>query len=347
LTQSTFPLRGNYGGYAVWNTTSAGGVVNAPGYAGDGGLGVWPFGLNGNQTGVALGGGGGGAGWLSAGTTGTATPNQIVPGRGQGGGGKGGGTNLVQALSGNVTAATTDYYARGLDGQPNTGGGGGGGGSNLAASSGPLTGVSHYLAARAVNADNAGADATKWTALYNAAIQTSSSAALYGSNGVRVTIQDVGNARIQTTPPSFAILPRTPLIFTGVAARLTGPATTTVTSSQFPGFAKRARPVIRWRAWNGTIIREDRPAYDIIFAAVNTTVYLGPNSATNVGGTWETGNAPANAYYFDVIWEFLYMDGSDQVDIDIADLQFLPYLATGGNGADGLAIVRWFDKTSA
>jgi len=29
-----------------------------------------------------------------------------------------------------------------------------------------------------------------------------------------------------------------------------------------------------------------------------------------------------------------------------ASLYYLPFIATGGNGADGYAIVRWFDKTS-
>ena len=214
-------------------------------------------------------------------------------------------------------------------------------------SNAPLTTFTHYLAGRTVNSENAGGDATKWSALYNAIVQTNTSSPIYSSTNTRVTIQDVGNARIQTTAPSFAILPRTPLVLTGIAARLTGPATTTVTSTQFVGLSKRVRPVIRWKTWNQTLIKEERPPYEIIFAATNTITYLGPNTATNAAGTWETAPAPANAYYFDVVWEFLYFDGSDIVDVDMSDLQYFPYLATGGNGADGLAIVRWFDKTTA
>jgi len=345
MTQSTYPLRGNLGGYALVNSATTANAGNNPGYAGDGGLGVWPFNLNSNHLGIALGGGGGGAGWILAGAATTGPNSGMVPGRGQGGGGKGGGTNLVQALSGNVTGSVTDYYARGIDGQPNTGGGGGGGGTNM--SNAPLTTFTHYLAGRTVNSENAGGDATKWSALYNAIVQTNTTVPIYGSTNTRVTIQDVGNARIQTTAPSFAILPRTPLVLTGIAARLTGPATTTVTSTQFVGLSKRVRPVIRWKTWNQTLIKEERPPYEIIFAATNTITYLGPNTATNAAGTWETAPAPANAYYFDVVWEFLYFDGSDIVDVDMSDLQYFPYLATGGNGADGLAIVRWFDKTTA
>jgi hypothetical protein len=41
------------------------------------------------------------------------------------------------------------------------------------------------------------------------------------------------------------------------------------------------------------------------------------------------------------------MDGTDVVDLDISDVQYFPYLSTGGFGADGLALIRWFDKTTA
>lgn len=327
---ATFPMRGNLGGYAVWNTTAAGSIASAPAYAGDGGAGVWPTGLNGNHAGMALGGGGGGAGWTAH------SQNQLVPGRGNGGGGKGGGTYLVQ-----IGGGTADYYARGIDGMPNTGGGGGGGSTNLA--NAPTASVTHFLAGRAVNYENAGADLTKWYSVYNAAIQLSAQAGFYSSNVLRATMQDVGNAKLSTSWQGYAVLPRTPLLFTGVAARLTT-ATVGLTSTQF-NVTKRVRPTVRWRRADGGLIREERPPFDIIFTATNTVTYLGQATATS--SAWQTQPAPANAAYFDITWELLYMDGTDVVDLDISDIQYFPYISTGGFGADGLALVRWFDKTTA
>jgi hypothetical protein len=349
LSHQTFPMRGNLGGYAIINSGAT--AALAPGYAGDGAPGVWPFGLNGNHIGIALGGGGGGAGWINAGAT---TPNShlIVPGRGNGGGGKGGGTSLFQVLTpGNQTTATTntnaDYYARGIDGLANTGAGGGGGGSNLA--NNPNTLLTHYLAGRAVGSEAVAIDATKWTPIYNAAIQVATIAGFYSSTVLRTTIQDIGNAKVGTTAgTNFSVLPRTPLVFTGIAARLTSPSTTTVQSPAFSATNKRVRPTLRWRDINNNVIREDRPPYDIIFTVYNTVTYLGPNTPSAAAtGTWETLPSPANAAYFDIYWEFLYMDGQDVVDVDIADIQYFAYLGTGGNGADGLAMIRWFDKTTA
>ena len=160
-------------------------------------------------------------------------------------------------------------------------------------------------------------------------------------------VEDVGNAKVQTTSPSFAILPRTPLFFTGVAARLTS-ANAGASSAAF-GLTKRVRPVVRWKNQYGQLIREERPAYDIIFPTTSytsTVVYLGPASPTQNQGEWQTGPAPSNAAFFDVAWELLYMDGTDIVDLDVSNLQYFPYISNGGNGADGLAIIRWFDKTS-
>jgi hypothetical protein len=156
-------------------------------------------------------------------------------------------------------------------------------------------------------------------------------------------MQDVGNAKLSTAWQGYAVLPRTPLLFTGVAARLTT-ATVGLTSTQF-NVSKRVRPTVRWRRADGGLIREERPPFDIIFTATNTVTYLG--QATAATSAWQTLPAPANAAYFDITWELLYMDGTDVVDLDISDIQYFPYLSTGGFGADGLALIRWFDKTTA
>jgi hypothetical protein len=324
-THQTFPMRGNNGGYAMWNTGSSNTLI--PATAGEGGLGTNPSGLNsGSPLGLTLGGGGGGAGFL------TNSQFASVPGRGNGGGGKGGGNYLVDL------ANNTNYYARGIDAIQNTGGGGGGGSTNQA--NAPMTPVAHAANA-AINFDTANAEQYKWSPMFNATTQITSSAGLIATNGLRVTIQDVGNAKVQTTFTEFSILPRTPLFFTNIAARLTT-APAGATSTQFVGLSKRARPTVRWKTYDGQIIREDRPPYDILFSSTNTTTYL--NGSTTIQSPWQTLSAPSNAAYFDVCWEFNYLDAGDVVDVDFGGLQYYANLSTGGNGADGLAIIRWFDK---
>lgn len=324
-THQTFPMRGNNGGYAVWNTGTGNTVT--PAFAGDGGLGTNPSGLNsGSSLGLTLGGGGGGAGFL------TNSQFASVPGRGNGGGGKGGGNYLVDL------ANNTNYYARGIDAIANTGGGGGGGSTNQ--NNAPFTPQNHAANA-AINFDTANAEQYKWSPMFNATTQITSSAGLIATNGLRVTIQDVGNAKVQTTFTEFSILPRTPLFFTNVAARLTT-APAGATSTQFVGLSKRARPTVRWKTYDGQIIREDRPPFDILFSTVNSTTYL--NGSTTVPAPWQTLVAPSNAAYFDVCWEFNYLDAGDVVDVDFGGLQYYPNISNGGNGADGLAIIRWFDK---
>ena len=326
-SQQVWPLRGNYGGHALWNTGT--GNASIPGWAGDGGYGQMINGLNsGSPLGIALGGGGGGAGWISN------SQNLTAPGRGNGGGGKGGGTWIV-----NQSAASADYYARGLDGITNTGGGGGGGGSNW--SNDPATFINHASANVAVNYEAISAEYFKWTPIYNATILISAQAGFYGANVLRTTIQDVGNAKITTTWQSFPILPRIPLFFTGVAARLTT-APAGVTSPLFPGLAKRVRPTVRWKDERNILIREDRPDYNIVFAGTNAITYLGIAGATS--GSWLTLQAPDNAAFFDVCWEFLYFDAGDIVDVDLGGCQYQGYKADGGYGADGYALIRWYDK---
>ena len=126
-----------------------------------------------------------------------------------------------------------------------------------------------------------------------------------------------------------------------MAARLTT-APGGVTASQFPGLAKRVRPTVRWKDDRNLLIREDRPDFNIVFAGVNTITYLGAAGATS--GSWLTLNAPDNASFFDVCWEFLYFDAGDIVDVDLGGCQYQGYRAEGGNGADGYALIRWFDK---
>lgn len=323
----TWPMTGNMGGAAMWNTGSNNAFL--PGWAGEGGQGQLINSINsGTPLGIALGGGGGGAGWV------TNTQTKTSPGRGQGGGGKGGGTWLV-----NSSGVGADYYARGLDAIPNTGAGGGGGGSNW--NNAPETMLTHNSANPAVNYEAITSDYFKWTPVYNATMVISAQAGFYGSNVLRVTIQDVGNAKVTTTWQTFPIMPRIPLYFSGVAARLTtAPAGST--SSQFTGLPKRVRPTVRWKNDQNVIIREDRPDYNIQFAGTGTITYLGPTGST--AGNWQTLMAPEGASFFDVCWEFLYFDAGDVVDVDLGGCQYHGYQSFGGNGADGYALVRWFDK---
>ena len=130
-------------------------------------------------------------------------------------------------------------------------------------------------------------------------------------------------------------------MFPGVAARLTT-APSGITSTNFAGLPKRVRPTVRWKTAQGVLIREDRPTYDVTFTGVNAVTYIGPAGST--AGGWQTVPAPANAAYFDVCWELLYMDAGDVVDLDFSGCQYYAYRTEGGNGADGLAIIRWFDK---
>ena len=324
----TYPLRGHLGGYAVWNSGTNN--FHAQGEAGHGGPGVLLNGLNsGSPLGLPLGGGGGGAGWSASNSI-----NQTTPGIGQNGGGKGGGTWLVTQAS-----TTGDYYARGLDAIANTGSGGGGGGSNWTNT--PNTLLTHNSANAAVNYEALSSEFFKWNPVYNASTVISAQAGFYGSNVLRTTIQDTGNAKITTSWQSFPILPRIALVFPGVAARLTT-APGGATSSQFTGLPKRVRPTVRWKNDRNVIIREDRPPFDIQFSGTNTITFLGAAGATS--GFWQTLAAPADASFFDVTWELLYMDAGDVVDLDFGGCQYYGYQSFGGNGADGYAMIRWFDK---
>ena len=324
----TWPLRGHLGGYAVTNSNTNNNHVM--GEAGHGGPGVLLNGLNsGSPLGLPLGGGGGGAGWNASNSI-----TQATPGIGQNGGGKGAPTWLVTQAS-----TTGDYYARGLDAIANTGSGGGGGGSNWTNT--PQTLLNHNSANVAVNYEALSSEFFKWQPIYNATQVISAQVGFYGSNVLRVTIQDTGNAKVTTAWQSFPILPRIPLVFPGVAARLTT-APGGVTSAQFTGLPKRVRPTVRWKNDRNVIIREDRPGFDIQFSGTNTITYLGSSTATSA--IWQTLAAPADASFFDVCWEFLYMDAGDVVDVDFGGCQYYGYMSFGGNGADGYAMIRWFDK---
>ena len=327
-SQQIWPMRGHQGGFAVWNSGTNN--THIMGRAGDGGLGVLLNGLNsGSPLGLPLAGGGGGAGWNAS-----NSQTQATPGMGQNGGGKGAPTWISTQAS-----TTQDYYARGLDAIANTGAGGGGGGSNWTNT--PSTLLTHNSASVAVNYEALSSEYFKWTPIYNATLIISAQAGFYGSNVLRTTIQDTGNAKVTTVWQSFPILPRIPLVFPGVAARLTT-APGGVTSAQFTGLPKRVRPTVRWKNDRNVIIREDRPPFDIVFSGTNTITYLGPTGATS--GYWQTLAAPAGASFFDVTWEFLYMDAGDVVDVDLNGCQYYGYMSFGGNGADGFAMVRWFDK---
>jgi hypothetical protein len=326
----TWPLRGHQGGYALWNSGTN--AFHMQGEAGHGGPGQVLAGLNsGSNLGIPVAGGGGGAGWNASNSI-----NQATPGLGQNGGGKGAPTWLATQAS-----TTADYYARGLDAIDNTGAGGGGGGSNWTNT--PNTLLTHNSANAAVNYEALTSEFFKWNPVYNASTVISAQPGFYGSNVLRTTIQDTGNAKITTSWQSFPILPRIPLVFPGVAARLTT-APGGATSSQFTGLPKRVRPTVRWKNDRNVIIREDRPPFDIQFSGTNTITYLGAAGATS--GFWQTLAAPANASFFDVTWELLYMDAGDVVDLDFGGCQYYGYQSFGGNGADGFAMIRWFDKAT-
>jgi len=329
-SSGTYPMRGHQGGMSIYHSGNI--VANSvPAYGGDGGLGTTLSGLNsGSPLGIPVAGGGGGAGWTTA-----TTQNSNMPGRGNAGGGKGGGTWIVS------NTGLSNYYSRGIDALANTGSGGGGGASNQNNASSV---TANHLANTAIVYDTANANQYLWNPVYNCTTLITAAAAIYATNGLRITIQDVGNAKVQTGVNAFPILPRTVLDFTGVAARLTT-APAGVTSTQFPGLAKRIRPTIRWKTYDMQTIREDRPAYDIVFTAVNTVTYLNNIAGqTTAVGAWQDLQAPVNAAYFDVTWEALYLDAGDVIDVDFNSLVYFPYSSFGGNGADGLAIVRWFDK---
>jgi len=253
---------------------------------------------------------------------------------GQNGGGKGAPTWISTQAS-----TTQDYYARGLDAIQNTGAGGGGGGSNWTNT--PQTLLTHNSAQVAVNYEAITSEFFKWNPVYNAVTNISAQAGFYGSNVLRTVIQDTGNAKVTTSWQSFPILPRIALVFPGVAARLTT-APGGVTSAQFTGLPKRVRPTVRWKNQSNVILREDRPPFDIVFSGTNTITFLGPTGATS--GYWQTLAAPAEASFFDVTWEYLYMDAGDVVDVDLNGCQYFGYQSFGGNGADGFAMIRWFDK---
>jgi hypothetical protein len=328
-SQQIWPMRGHQGGFAVWHASGTQSSV-VMGRAGDGGTGVLLNGLNsGSPLGLPLGGGGGGAGWNAS-----NSQTQATPGYGQNGGGKGAPTWISTQAS-----TTQDYYARGLDAIANTGAGGGGGGSNWTNT--PQTLATHNSAQVAVNYEALSSEFFKWNPVYNAVTNISAQGGFYGSNVLRTVIQDTGNAKVTTSWQSFPILPRIPLVFPGVAARLTT-APGGVTSAQFTGLPKRVRPTVRWKNDRNVIIREDRPPFDIVFSGTNTITYLGPTGATS--GYWQTLAAPADASFFDVTWEYLYMDAGDVVDVDLNGCQYYGYMSFGGNGADGFAMIRWFDK---
>jgi hypothetical protein len=361
FSQPAFPGRGNAGGYAIMNTSSNGRSA-IPGIAGDGGQGTVVSGLNsGSSLGLALGAGGGGAGWVTwtSGGVGTSAAGYqfnpyMAPGRGTAGGGKGGGNVIVDLSQGTLQTAwgssSGNYFARGIDAIPNTGSGGGGGSTNFG--NNPDLPIMHFPANAAVAYEATSAEFYKWMPLYNATdIQASASAGIFGTNGLRVTAQDDGNVKIVTLSQTFQILPRTIITLPALAARLTSSPTSSISSPAFAGTTKRARPTIRWKDQNNVIIREDRPIYDIVFTALNTVNYLGSVNASNAivytqSGGWTTQPAPANAYLFDVTWEFDYLDSGDIVDVDISGLTYLGYNSNGGNGSDGVAIIRWFDKTT-
>jgi hypothetical protein len=318
--------QGNQGGYAMLASNAA-----TPSYGGDGGPGVI---VNGTGTLAVsqLGGGGGGGGWNAF-----AQGSNNNPGRGQAGGGKGGHT-YVAYLTGQAGGLITDYYARGLDAAPNTGSGGGGAGSNGGIS--PLTLLAHsastFIQFEAATAPNT--DMGRWAPVYNATTALLAGSTKYGTNALRTTIQDAGNAKVVTSWTDFPILPRTQLFFSGFSFRLN-----TGSNPGTPNLGtKVARPTIQWYDINKVLIREDRPSINASLVAATYT-----DTVAGTISTWQPPLAPANCAYFQVAVEMLNMSAGDVCDIDFNTVQYYPYVPTGGNGADGTVIIRYTEKFTA
>ena len=318
--------QGNQGGYAVLSSNT-----NIPTYGGDGGPGVA---VNGTGTlGVTqLGGGGGGGGWNAF-----AQGSLNNPGRGQAGGGKGGHT-YVAYLTGQGGGLITDLYSRGLDAAPNTGSGGGGAGSNGGIS--PLTLLTHsasqFITFEASGAPNL--DMARWAPVFNATTSLLGGTTKYSVNALRTTIQDAGNAKVITSWTDFPILPRTQLFFPGFSFRLA-----TGSNPGTPNLGtKAARPTIQWFDINKSLIREDRPSVNASLVAATYT-----DTVAGTISTWQPPLAPANAAYFEVAVEMLNMSAGDVCDIDFSGLSYYPYVANGGNGADGTVIIRYTEKFTA
>ena len=319
------PQGGHLGGYGMIS-----GNVNIPNYGGDGGLGVDTNGT-GTLESITLGGGGGGGGWNTF-----AVGGFNNPGRGNGGGGKGGHTYLAYLTGIESGSLITDVYSRGFDATPNTGGGGGGAGSNGA--NVPFTPITHS-ASQFITFENANlTDLNRWYPEYNASVAINASSPAYGSQQLRCTVQDAGNMRVKNAWTDFPILPRTQLFFSGWAARLT-----TGTNPGTPNIGtKIARPVVIWLDINKRVIREDRPTVGATLVASTYT-----NTVANTPQNWQPPLAPANCAYFQVAFEVLNCSGGDVIDIDFSTLQYYPYQANGGNGADGAVIIRYAEKFTA
>lgn len=318
-------IRGNLGGYggAIWGPSDQYQFL----FGGDGGLGMTLTGIGGgSSTGILFGGGGGGGGWNWAGMS--------TPGRGNSGGGKGGATNLYQPYN------SADYFARGMDAIPNTGGGGGGGGhiQSLAWDS-TLQHSSYTYLTNETQADN-----TRWLPLYNTQINIVGSG-YAGSNSMRMTALTAGNSKMVTAFP-IAVLPRTEYIFYTPAAILRN-APVGITSATNASQAKRIRFSVRWKDQNNQLISEER-APDMIFTSVGAWTFFGTGAPAAYAPYWQTKKAPDQAAWMEYAYEFLYADAGDYADVDMSSsgVYYYAYRGEGGNGADGMAIVRYFVKAA-
>ena len=320
------PQNGHLGGYAVSNTASA----LIPAFGGDGGLGV-DIGGSGTLENYYLGGGGGGGGWNAF-----VQASFNNPGRGNGGGGKGGHTYLAYLSGIESGSLITDLYCRGFDATPNTGGGGGGAGSN--GNNSPTSLATHGASSFITFENNSLAELNRWNPEYNATISIGSTGPAFGTFFLRCRVQDAGNVRVKTSWTDFPILPRTQLFFSGIAFRMdaanTNPGTPNIGT-------KVARPVVIWLDINKRVIREDRPTVN------NTLPVGGAWTNASIAQTWQPPLAPANAAYFQVAAEALFMSAGDTLDIDFAALQYYPYVTNGGNGAEGAVIIRYAEKFTA
>lgn len=320
------PAGANGGGYAVSNSG-----INIPSYGGDGGLGVDVSGT-GEIGSYTLGGGGGGGGWNTF-----AVNNFNTPGRGNGGGGKGGHTYLAYLTGIESGSLITDVYSRGYDAVSNTGGGGGGAGSNGA--NVPFTPITH-TASQFITFESANlTDLNRWYPEYNATVSINSTSPAYGSQMLRCIVQDAGNMRVRNAWTDFPIMPRTQLFFSGWAVRL---GSGNINPGNPNIGTKIAKPVVIWLDINKRVIREDKMTTGATLVAGSFT-----NTVANAPQNYQPPLAPVNCAYFQVAMEVTNCSAGDTVDIDFSTLQYYPYIANGGNGADGAVIIRYTEKFTA
>ena len=195
-----------------------------------------------------------------------------------------------------------------------------------------------------------GVNAQSYTATVTAASATGGVVTYTAANnfsvGSTVTITGLSTAAFNLT--SVTIASATSTQFTVVNAA-TGTAVTGATATATViGQTKKARFSVRWLDASQNLIFEDRMS-DIIFTSVGAWTYnTGQAQTIGTNAYWQTRKAPDNAVWCQYSWEFANFDAGDYMDVDFSNtgIQYYAWRGEGGNGADGIAIVRWYQKAS-